>query len=109
MKSYIKYPWFKSFQNNNYIKNSFPMIIKNNSYSFKRKVLKALTVNNIQFRLITGGCFTEHEYTKHFNYSTYGNLKNAKKAHFYGFFVGNSSIDLKKEIYKLYKTLKDKL
>ena len=48
----------------------FPMIIKNNSYFFKRKVLKALTVNNIQFRLITGGCFTEHEYTKHFNYST---------------------------------------
>ena len=54
--------------------------------------------NNINFRLITGGCFTEHPYKNYFNYEIYKNVNNAKKAHKDGFFVGNASRDLTKEI-----------
>lgn len=87
----------------------FPIILNNKSLLFRKKLLKLLSINNIEFRLITGGCFTEHYYKKYFNFTTHGTLKNAKKAHYFGFFIGNSSVDLKKEIYKFYKILKYKL
>tara|TARA_Y100000590_G_scaffold34623_1_gene37768 strand:- start:390 stop:647 length:258 start_codon:yes stop_codon:yes gene_type:complete len=84
------------------------MILKNNSLKVREKIIKIFKKNNIDFRLITGGCFTEHNYKKYFNFTQHGTLKNAKKAHYFGFFVGNSSRDLKNEIYNLYKVLKDK-
>ena len=46
MKSYIKYPWFKPFKNNNYIKNSLPKIIKNNKATmgeYSKKLENELT------------------------------------------------------------------
>ncbi len=85
----------------------FPLVLKKKNKFLKNKVLKILSKLNIQFRLITGGCFTEHKYSKHFNYTTHDKLTNAKHAHYYGFFVGNSSINLSKQINFLYKALKN--
>lgn len=95
-------------QKTNY-KNSafcFSMIIKNKNKKSKLNILKKLSKNGIDFRLITGGCFTKHKYKKYFDYEIYDNLDNSIMAHKFGFFVGNSSKDLSKEILKLYETLK---
>jgi CDP-6-deoxy-D-xylo-4-hexulose-3-dehydrase len=86
---------------------SFPLILKEKSKSLKNKIFKILKRSKIEFRLITGGCFTEHDYSKHFNFKTQDKLLNAKHAHYYGFFVGNSSIDLKKQINSLHKVLEN--
>jgi len=87
---------------------SFPMIFKKKvSKKFKYRFFDILKKNNINFRLITGGCFTEHPYKKYFNYEIYKNVNNAKKAHNDGFFVGNASRDLTKEINKFFMVIKD--
>ena len=85
----------------------FPLILKEKSKSLKNKIFKILKRAKIEFRLITGGCFTEHDYSKHFNFVAQDKLPNAKHAHYYGFFVGNSSIDLKKQISSLHKVLEN--
>ena len=81
------------------------MIIKNKDPNFKLKIFKKLKKNNIDFRLVTGGCFTNQKYAKHFDYTIFGNLKNAKLLHNQGFFVGNASTDLSKQIKKLHSVL----
>ena len=87
---------------------SFPMIFKKKvSQKFKLSFFDLLKKNNINFRLITGGCFTKHPYKKYFNYEIYKNVNNAKKAHKDGFFVGNASRDLTKEINKFYRVIKN--
>ena len=87
---------------------SFPIIFKKKvSKSYKKIFFNLLKKNNIDFRLITGGCFTEHPYKKYFNYQIYKNLKNSKKAHRDGFFVGNASINLSKEIKKFHNIIKN--
>ena len=97
-------------QKTNYTTSSFyfPMIFKNKvSQKFKLRFFDLLKKNNINFRLITGGCFTEHPYKKYFNYEIYKNVNNAKKAHNDGFFVGNASRDLTKEINKFFMVIKN--
>ena len=86
---------------------SFPIILKNKSKTLKKKIIDALSKNKIEFRLITGGCFTEQTYSKYFNYTISSKLINATHAHYFGFFVGNSSIDLTNQINLLYRTLKN--
>ena len=86
---------------------SFPIILKNKSKTLKKKIIDALSKNKIEFRLITGGCFTEQTYSKYFKYTISSKLINATHAHYFGFFVGNSSIDLTNQINLLYKTLKN--
>lgn len=97
---------------NNELKNknaSFALtfIINNSKKINKDKIYDKLKKNKIAYRLITGGCFTEHPYRKYFDYKIYGNLKNAKKAHRDGFFVGNAGQDLSYQIRKLHKILKN--
>ncbi|MBD1144023.1 aminotransferase class I/II-fold pyridoxal phosphate-dependent enzyme [Pelagibacterales bacterium SAG-MED33] len=97
-------------QNNFNNKNaSFALtfIIRNTKKINKDKIYDKLKKNQIAYRLITGGCFTEHPYRKFFDYKIYDNLKNAKKAHKDGFFVGNAGQDLSYQIMKLHKVLKD--
>jgi CDP-6-deoxy-D-xylo-4-hexulose-3-dehydrase len=84
---------------------AFPIIIRNNSLKFKLKIFNALKRNKIDFRLITGGCFTEHSFAKFFNYKVFRNLKNSEYLHKNGFFVGNASKDLSLQIKKLYQVL----
>ena len=81
------------------------MIIKNKDPNFKLKIFKELKKNKIDFRLVTGGCFTSQKYAKFFDYTIFENLKNAELLHNHGFFVGNASTDLSKQIKKLHNVL----
>lgn len=84
---------------------AFPMIIKNKDPNFKLKIFKELKKNKIDFRLITGGCFTSQKYAKFFDFTIFKNLKNSELLHNQGFFVGNASIDLSRQIKKLHHVL----
>ena len=82
------------------------MILSNKHKKLRPKILKALKMNNIEFRIITGGSFLKHKVRKYFDYTVPHGVKNANYAHDFGFFVGNYPYDLKKEINHLYKVLK---
>ena len=84
---------------------AFPMIIKNKDPKFKLKIFKELKKNKIDFRLVTGGCFTSQKYAKFFDYTVFENLRNSELLHNQGFFVGNASADLSKQIKKLHDVL----
>ncbi len=88
---------------------AFPIIIKNLKKSKKLELFKNLKKAKIDFRLITGGCFTKHEYKKYFNYQIYKNLKNSIFLHENGFFVGNASKNLQHEIKSFVKILNETL
>ena len=97
-------------QNSPYYNSSFcfPLVFKKKiSKEYKNKFFQILKKNNIDFRLITGGCFTQHPYKKYFNYKIFKNLKNTLKVHRDGFFVGNTSKNLKKEILRFYNVIKN--
>lgn len=64
--------------------------------------------NKIEFRLITGGCFTKHPYSKFFNYETHNSLQNTNYIHKNGFFIGNHPMNLKGKLYKV-KYILDRL
>ena len=68
-------------------------------------VLRELARAGIEHRIITGGCFTEHDVIKYFDYEIHGNLHNAVYAHTQGFFVGNSHKDLTDELLHLKEVL----
>lgn len=85
---------------------AFPMIIKNNSNKLRDEIFKKLKKYKIEYRLIAGGNFTEHPYSRYFDYSTFGKIKVANKIHYDGFCIGNSSKDLSTEIENLYKILR---
>jgi CDP-6-deoxy-D-xylo-4-hexulose-3-dehydrase len=87
---------------------AFPMIFKNSTKAHKKKIYNAMKKNNIQYRLITGGCFTKQPYSKYFNFKIYKNLKNSINIHNNGFTIGNHSRDLTKELMQL-KKLFDKI
>ena len=59
----------------------------------------------IEYRMVTGGCFTEHEAAQHYDYATVGELPNARHVHYCGFFVGNHPRNLSREIAVLKETL----
>jgi CDP-6-deoxy-D-xylo-4-hexulose-3-dehydrase len=83
----------------------FSLIIKPGS-NFKRKeVISKLQENNIDCRPIVTGNFTRNEVMRYFDYEIHQELKNADYLHENGFFVGNSQINLKKEISMLYKII----
>ncbi len=64
-----------------------------------------LQENKIDCRPIVTGNFTRNEVMKYFDYEVHQELKNADYLHENGFFVGNSQINLKKEITILYKII----
>lgn len=84
---------------------AFTLILKKSNKKLKKKIFKILSINNIEYRMITGGCITKHPYIKHFKYSIFKKLTIANKAHKDGFFVGNAGVDLSKQIYKLFKLI----
>jgi len=74
-------------------------IILNPAVSLDRaQVMAALRDANIEFRMITGGCFPQHEAIKYFDYDLAGGIENATIAHTRGFFVGNHPRDLTAEL-----------
>ncbi len=74
-------------------------VILNPDLNIERKVcLEQLKKEDIQFRIITGGCFPRHDVIKYFDYEIIGNLNNANIAHDRGFFVGNQPRSIEKEL-----------
>ena len=67
----------------------------------RARVMNALRSADIEFRMITGGCFAAHAAVKFFDYDIVGNIDNAKAAHERGFFVGNHPRDITAEIDRL--------
>jgi len=88
---------------------AFPIIVKNLTKTKKIELFKNLKRAKIDFRLVTGGCFTKHDYQKYFDYKIYKNLKNSNFLHNNGFFVGNASKDLSSGIKSLAKILEKTL
>ena len=81
-------------------------IVLNPKYSRDRsQVIKALRENEIEFRMITGGCFLRHDVIRYFDYETVGDIINANIAHDHGFFVGNHPVDIRLQIEKLWEVL----
>ncbi len=77
---------------------SFPLVLKEEYRNKKEKIYSFLKKNNIEFRLLTGGCIACHPVIKKMNYRISGNLNNSIYAHKYGLFVGNHPKNLIREI-----------
>jgi len=83
----------------------FAMIIKEGANVSRREVVAKLTENGVECRPIVTGNFLNNEVIKFFDYEVSGNLDNANHIDKYGFFIGNSHNDLKKEIYGIKNVL----
>lgn len=76
----------------------FSLIIKPTSSLNRREVVARLKENNIDCRPIVTGNFTRNDVMKYFDYEIHDELKKADYLHDNGLFVGNSQVDLSKEI-----------
>jgi CDP-6-deoxy-D-xylo-4-hexulose-3-dehydrase len=88
----------------------FSLIIKPGSSLKRKDVINKLQENKIDCRPIVTGNFTKNDVMKFFDYEIHKELKNADYLHDNGFFVGNSQVDLVKQIgfLKNYLTLINK-
>ena len=84
---------------------SLTFVLKENYINYLSLIKKEFIKNKIEFRLITGGCFTKHPYSKYFNFKIHDKLKNTNYIHDNGFFIGNHPIDLRTKLYKIKKIL----
>ena len=84
---------------------SLIFIFRKKYLHLKNKIYADLRKNNIQFRLITGGCFLKHPAKKFFNYSIYNNINNANYIHENGFFLGNAPVNLEDQLIHFNKTI----
>ena len=67
--------------------------------------MKAMRQAEIEFRIITGGCFLRHDVIRYFDFETIGEIVNANIVHDRGFFVGNHPMDLRPQIERLREVL----
>jgi len=81
----------------------FSLIIKPKSKLKRKDIVCKLKENGIECRPIVTGDFTQNEVMKYFDYEIHNNLKNARYLHKHGFFVGNSHVNLEREIELLCK------
>ena len=84
---------------------SFTIILHPDVSVNRSHVIRALRDAEIEFRIITGGCFLRHDVIRYFDYETVGKIINANIIHDRGFFVGNYPINLKPQIEKLKEVL----
>lgn len=84
---------------------AFTLILNPSAGIDRSGVMRALREADIDFRMITGGCFPRHEAIRFFDYDTIGPLTNANIAHDHGFFVGNHPRDLTVEITRFREVL----
>jgi CDP-6-deoxy-D-xylo-4-hexulose-3-dehydrase len=84
---------------------AFTFVFKKKYLNLKKKIFEDLKKEKIQFRLITGGCFTRHPVKKYFNFKIFKNLKNANYIHENGFFLGNAATDLSEQLIKFNKVI----
>ena len=69
------------------------------------EIINKLKEKGIESRMVTGGNFVRHPVIKYFDYECHGKLSNADLVHDRGFFVGNFSLDVKKEIKHFHESL----
>jgi CDP-6-deoxy-D-xylo-4-hexulose-3-dehydrase len=80
---------------------SFTIVLNPKILIKRSKVINALRDAEIEFRMITGGCFLRHDVIRYFDYETVGDIVNANIIHDRGFFVGNHPMNLEPQIKKL--------
>ena len=83
----------------------FSLIIKPDSALTRKEVIQKLEANNIEYRPIVTGDFTQNEVMKYFDYEIFGELKNAKILHKNGFFIGNHHINVEPYILHLAESI----
>ncbi|MFY4701508.1 DegT/DnrJ/EryC1/StrS family aminotransferase [Campylobacter jejuni] len=79
----------------------FSLVIRPDSKIQRKDIIKKLEENNIEYRPIATGDFTQNEVIKYFDYEIHNELKNAKYIHEKGFFVGNHQFSIKDHIERL--------
>jgi CDP-6-deoxy-D-xylo-4-hexulose-3-dehydrase len=84
---------------------SFTMILNPAMDLDRAAIMDALRKADIQFRMITGGCFPEHAAVRFFDYDIVGTIPNARMAHERGFFVGNHPRDITQELDHFHRVL----
>jgi len=84
---------------------SFTVILNPEMNIDRDKVFAALRQADIGFRMITGGCFPNHDASRYFDHELVGDLRNARLAHNQGFFVGNFPVDITPQITRLREVL----
>jgi len=84
---------------------SFTVILNPEMNIDRDKVFAALREADIGFRMITGGCFPNHDAIRYFDHELVGDLRNARLAHNQGFFVGNFPVDITPQITRLREVL----
>ena len=82
----------------------FSLIIIDKSI-IRKEIIDLLTKNKIDSRPIVTGDFTKNDVMKFFNYEIHKTLDNSDHLHFNGFFLGNSHLDLTKELNHLKEIL----
>ncbi|HFP7527992.1 TPA: DegT/DnrJ/EryC1/StrS family aminotransferase [Campylobacter jejuni] len=86
----------------------FSLVIRPNSKLQRKDIIKKLEENDIEYRPIATGDFTQNEVIKYFDYEIHRELKNAKYIHEKGFFVGNHQFSISNQI-NLFKKVLDSL
>jgi CDP-6-deoxy-D-xylo-4-hexulose-3-dehydrase len=85
---------------------AFTIILNPERRPDRQRVFTALKDAGIEFRIITGGNFLRHDVLRHYNYDIVGDVAhNADIAHDLGFFVGNHSFDLTRQLRALHDVL----
>ena len=84
---------------------SFTIVLNPSLHIHRAAVMAAMRAADIEFRMITGGCFPKHEAIKFFDYEIVGGIENATTAHEHGFFVGNHPHDITAELDQLHAVL----
>ena len=76
----------------------FGLILKGRLEGRRAEVVDFLTKNGVECRPIVAGNFTKNPVIKHLNCAPMENYPNAEYIDQNGFFIGNDSVDLEKEI-----------
>src|SRR6185437_5555314 len=84
---------------------SFTLIMNPKKKLDRERILDSLRRADIEFRIITGGNFLQHDALKHFDYECVGKIENARIAHDNGFFVGNFPTDASHHIARFHEVL----
>jgi CDP-6-deoxy-D-xylo-4-hexulose-3-dehydrase len=87
---------------------SFTVILNPDLDVDRKRIFKGMQDADIDYRIITGGCFLRHDVIKYFDYDTVGEIINANIAHDRGFFIGNHPHDFAAQLEYTYSVL-DKL
>lgn len=83
----------------------FSLVIKKDTGVERKAIVNKLITNGVECRPIVTGNFAKNRVIRFFDYEISGELVNADYIDNYGFFVGNSHLDLKSKIQYLHTLL----